>query len=52
MFCVENILYWKELREFRRQLKKVIIPFDKFFRLNEKNIKTTTIIDDSSKIEI
>jgi len=48
---MENIAYWKELREFRTQLKKVIIPFEKFFRINENNIKNTTIIDGSSKIE-
>ncbi len=51
MFCMENITYWKDVCEFRRQLKKVIIPFEKFFRVNENNIKNTTIIDSSSKIE-
>jgi hypothetical protein len=49
---MENISYWKEIREFRRQLKKVIIPFEKFFRINEKNVKSQTIIDEVSKIEI
>ncbi|MFX0040065.1 MAG: hypothetical protein ACFFCY_11110 [Promethearchaeota archaeon] len=49
---MENISYWKEVREFRRQLKKVIIPFEKFFRINERNIKSTTTIDEISKIEI
>ncbi len=49
---MENISYWKEIREFRRQLKKVIIPFEKFFRINEKNVNGQTIIDEVSKIEI
>ncbi|MFW9829068.1 MAG: hypothetical protein ACFFEY_15940 [Candidatus Thorarchaeota archaeon] len=49
---MENMSYWKEVREFRKQLKKVIIPFEKFFRINEKNIKSQTIIDEVSKIEI
>ncbi|MFX0136025.1 MAG: hypothetical protein ACFFDN_20455 [Candidatus Hodarchaeota archaeon] len=47
---MENITYWNEVREFRRQLKKVIIPNEKFFR--EKHIKNTTIIEDSSTIEV
>ncbi|MFX0143049.1 MAG: hypothetical protein ACFE9C_03145 [Candidatus Hodarchaeota archaeon] len=49
---MENIAYWKEVGEFRKQLKKVIIPFEKFFRTNESNIKSPTIIDEISKIEI
>jgi hypothetical protein len=47
---MENITYLNEVHEFKRQLKKVIIPFEKFFR--EKNIKDTIIIEDSSKIEV
>jgi hypothetical protein len=47
---MENITYWNEVREFRKQLKKVIIPIEKFFR--EKYIKNTPIVEDSSKIEV
>jgi hypothetical protein len=46
--------YQQEVYEFRIQLNKVIIPFEKFFhRSNEGNIKSTSIIGTvSSKIEI
>ena len=52
MICMENMSYCRELHEFKIQLKKVIIPFEKFFRENEKNIKSTTIIEEPSKIEV
>jgi hypothetical protein len=47
-------VYSQEVNEFRIQLNKAIIPFEKFFhRLNESNINSTPIIDSiSSKIEI
>lgn len=49
---MENIPYWQEVHEFRIQLKKVIIPFEKFFRLNKNNINSTQNIDVfSSEIE-
>ncbi len=49
---MKNISYWQEVHEFRIQLKKVIIPFEKFFRSNENNINSTQDIDVlSSEIE-
>ena len=49
---MENMSYCRELHEFKTQLRKVVIPFEKFFRENEKNIKSTMIIEEASKIEI
>ena len=49
---MENMSYCRELHEFKTLLRKVIIPFEKFFRENEKNFKSTTIIEEPSKIEV
>jgi hypothetical protein len=49
---MENISYWQEVHEFWIQLNKVVIPFEQFFRSDEKNINGTQILDIvSSEIE-
>jgi hypothetical protein len=52
---MEKSSYWQEIREFRMQLNKVIIPFEIFFQgSSEKNINNSTHIFEkiSSEIEI
>lgn len=52
VISMENISYWQEVHEFKIQLKKVIIPFEKFFKSNENKINNTQNIDVlSSEIE-
>jgi hypothetical protein len=42
---MEKIKYWLEIREFKIGVKKALIPFEKFFRSNEINNSSTSLID-------
>ncbi|MFX1291928.1 MAG: hypothetical protein ACFFAG_13310 [Promethearchaeota archaeon] len=49
---MENRSYFQELHEFRILLNKVVIPFEQFFKSDEKNIYGSQILDIiSSEIE-
>ncbi|MFW9784455.1 MAG: hypothetical protein ACFFFB_19400 [Candidatus Heimdallarchaeota archaeon] len=42
---MEKKSFWQELREFRMQLSKVVIPFEIFFqKANENSVNNSTHI--------
>ena len=42
---MEDMSNSQEIHEFRILLKKVVIPFEKFFRSNENDVKNTHLLN-------
>jgi len=44
------VSYWREVGEFRKEIKKIVIPFNKFFRVKEHSINNSPIIKEIDSI--